>query len=58
MHAIQLEWWHMRANEIAEKRKVPDMSIGDINDEKIEDEGCNDVEKEEDMHRRKKKAKM
>ncbi|KAI3961767.1 hypothetical protein MKW92_043192, partial [Papaver armeniacum] len=58
MHAIQLKWWHMRANEIAEKRKVSDMSTGDINDENLEDEGCNDVEQEEDMHSRKKKAKM
>ncbi|KAI3955263.1 hypothetical protein MKW98_020896, partial [Papaver atlanticum] len=58
MNALQLQWWQMRANQIAEKYRVFDMSIGDVNDDKEEDKNRNDVEQEEDVKNSKKKAKM
>ncbi|KAI3879118.1 hypothetical protein MKW92_043843, partial [Papaver armeniacum] len=58
MNALQLKWWQMRANQIAEKCGVSDMSIVDVNNGKEEDKDRNDVEQEEDVKNSKKKAKM
>ncbi|KAI3841730.1 hypothetical protein MKX03_032208, partial [Papaver bracteatum] len=58
MNALQLKWWQMRANQIAEKCRVSDMSIGEVNDDTEEDKDRNDVEQEKDVKNRKKKAKM
>ncbi|KAI3927098.1 hypothetical protein MKW92_048465, partial [Papaver armeniacum] len=59
MNALQLKWWQTCAKEITEKHRVSDMSIVDVNDDKeAEDEDHNDVEQEEDIENRKKKAKM
>ncbi|KAI3841991.1 hypothetical protein MKW92_045451, partial [Papaver armeniacum] len=54
MNALQLKWWQMRANQIAEKCRVSGMSTGDVNDDKDR----NYVQQEEDVGNRKKKAKM
>ncbi|RZC82061.1 hypothetical protein C5167_044641 [Papaver somniferum] len=59
MNALQLKWWQTCAKEITEKHRVSDMSIVDVNDDKeAEDEDHIDVEQEEDIENRKKKAKM
>ncbi|KAI3853112.1 hypothetical protein MKX03_032261, partial [Papaver bracteatum] len=52
-----MKWWQMSANEIAEKHTVSDMSIGYVNNDKEEGENWNDVEQEEHIKNRRKKAK-
>lgn len=37
MNALQLKWWQVCANQIAERCRVSDMSVGDVNNDTEED---------------------